>query len=280
MASFGTKARAFYLRVRSPSRFACLRFILRYSFRHARMSRQLLLDVLTPPAATLENFLPGPNAAALAAACALAPGRAVYFWGQAGCGRTHLLRALADRHSRYLCAGQCATGLLALAQGSSAALPRLIAVDDVHRMDAIEQAALFALYNRWRECATTDQAFALALAGDCAPLAARLREDLRTRLGWDVVCRLEPLSDADKRAALQSQAAARGLVLAADVLNWILTRCSRDMRALTGLLDALDRYSLTEQRPITTALLRTMLNDPDFGPDLPALAPTLNTYSS
>jgi len=69
-------------------------------------------------------------------------------------------------------------------------------------------------------------------------------------------------------------------VLAADVLNWILTRCSRDMRALTGLLDALDRYSLTEQRPISTALLRTMLNDPDFDPDLPVLAPTLNTYSS
>jgi len=169
------------------------------------MSRQLLLDVLTPPAATLENFLPGPNAAALAAARALAPGRAIYFWGQAGCGRTHLLRALADRQGggRYLCAGQCAATLLALAQGSSAAVSRLIAVDDVHRLDADEQAALFALYNRWRECATTGQAFALALAGDCAPLAARLREDLRTRLGWDVVCRLEPLSDADKRAALQ-----------------------------------------------------------------------------
>jgi len=233
------------------------------------MSRQLLLDVLTPPAATLENFLPGPNVAAWTAARELAPGRAIYFWGAAGSGRTHLLRALAarvgdaGRTGRYLCAGQSSDALHTLAHADDAALPRLIAVDDVHAMDADEQAALFALYNRWRELSETEHAVALAVAGERAPRAAELREDLRTRLGWDLVFRLQPLSDADKRAALQTQAAERGLTLTPEVLNWILTRCARDMRALTGLLDALDRYSLAEQRPITIALLRAMLADAD-----------------
>jgi len=234
------------------------------------MSRQLLLDVLTPPAATLENFLPGPNTPAWTAARALVPGRAIYFWGVPGCGRSHLLRALAavaddsGRTGRYLCAGQSAAAALhTLAHADDLTLPRLIAVDDVHRMDADEQAALFALYNRWRELASTECAFALAVAGDCAPLAADFRVDLRTRLGWDLVFRLQPLSDSEKRAALQRQAAERGLTLTPEVLNWILTRCARDMRALTGLLDALDRYSLAEQRPITIALLRAMLADAD-----------------
>jgi len=233
------------------------------------MSRQLLLDVLTPPAATLGNFLPGPNVAAWTAARQLAPGRAIYFWGAAGCGRSHLLRALAavvdaeGRAGRYLCAGRCAGLLDTLAHAEMAAMPRLIAVDDVHRMDAEEQSALFALYNRWREWSETEHAFALAVAGERAPLAAGLREDLRTRLGWDLVFRLEPLSDADKRAALQHQAAERGLTLPPEVLNWVLARYPRDMRALTGLLAALDRYSLAAQRPITIALLRSMLADAD-----------------
>jgi len=247
---------------------------------------QLLLDVLSPPAATLDNYLPGANSAAWAAARALAPGRAIYVWGTAGCGRTHLLRALADvreseqesepRVGHYVCAGQAAEPLAAWAYAAEGTvLPRVIAVDDVHRMDAAEQAALFALYNRWRESSATlasasvigsGSAFALAVAGDCAPLAASLREDLRTRLGWDLVFRLQPLSDADKRTALQQQAIARGLTLTPEVLNWILARYPRDMRALSGLLDALDRYSLAAQRRITIALLRSMLADADAAP--------------
>jgi len=236
------------------------------------MSRQLLLDVFPSPAATLSNYLSGQNAEALAAARALKPGRAIYFWGPAGCGRTHLLRALADAPGeppgRYLGASaganHTAAELRRLADTPfETSMPRLIAVDDVHRMDEPEQSSLFALYNRWRESASTGCAFALAVAGEQAPMAMALREDLRTRLGWDLVFRLTPLADADKLAALQAQAAERGLALAPEVLHWILTRCSRDMRRLSGLLDALDRYSLAARRPITVPLLRTMLADPD-----------------
>ncbi|CFP23658.1 DnaA regulatory inactivator Hda [Bordetella pertussis] len=108
-----------------------------------------------------------------------------------------------------------------------------MAVDDVHRMDDARQAGLFALYNRWRE-----------------------------RLGWDLVFRLDPLSDADKLAALTAQAAERGLQLAPEVINWMLTHHERDIRKLAALLDALDRYSLATGRPITIPLLRAMLADP------------------
>jgi len=229
------------------------------------MNRQLLLDVLPAPAPTLQNYIAGPNGEALAAARALAPGRALYLWGAAGCGRSHLLRGLAaGPGAMYIDAAQDAQSLRRLADAdSSAPVPTVVAVDDVHRMDGARQAGLFALYNRWRECAATSRAFALAVAGDRAPLSMPLREDLRTRLGWDLVFRLEPLSDADKRAALAAQAAERGLQLAPEVIQWMLTHRERDIRKLVALLDALDRYSLATGRPITIPLLRAMLADPD-----------------
>ncbi|AZY48263.1 DnaA regulatory inactivator Hda [Bordetella avium] len=223
------------------------------------MNRQLLLDVLPAPAPSLNNFIAGPNGEALAAARALAPGRAVYLWGPAGSGRTHLLRGLRP-NAVYIDAASGPKLLRQLAEADSTApMPAIIAVDDVHLMDKARQAALFALYNRWRESAATDRAFALAVAGDRAPMSLPLREDLRTRLGWDLVFRLEPLSDADKLSALSAQAADRGLQLAPEVINWMLTHHERDIRKLASLLDALDRYSLATGRPITTALLRAML---------------------
>ena len=229
------------------------------------MNRQLLLDVLPAPAPTLQNYIAGPNGEALAAARALAPGRALYLWGAAGCGRSHLLRGLATGPGAvYIDAQQGAQALRQLADADSAeSMPRVVAVDDVHRMDDARQAGLFALYNRWRECSATSRAFALAVAGDRAPLSMPLREDLRTRLGWDLVFRLEPLSDADKLAALATQAAERGLQLAPEVIQWMLTHRERDIRKLASLLDALDRYSLATGRPITIPLLRAMLADPD-----------------
>ena len=229
------------------------------------MNRQLLLDVLPAPAPTLQNYIAGANGQALAAVRALAPGRALYLWGAAGCGRSHLLRGLASTPDAiYVDVQQDARTLRSLADAdSAAAMPPVIAVDDVHNMDETRQAGLFALYNRWRECAATNRAFALAVAGDRAPISMPLREDLRTRLGWDLVFRLDPLSDADKLAALSAQATERGLQLAPEVIQWMLTHRERDIRKLAALLDALDRYSLATGRHITVALLRAMLADPN-----------------
>jgi DnaA family protein len=230
------------------------------------MNRQLLLDLMPALAPTLNNYIPGPNVAPLAAARDLAAGRAIYFWGPPGCGRSHLLRALASRpNSVYLDAASGPASLWTLAQiESSEALLGVVAVDDVHLMDESRQAGLFALYNRWRESTATGQAFALALAGDRSPLSMPLREDLRTRLGWDLVFRLDLLSDADKLTALTAHAANRGLRLAPEIINWMLTHYERDLRRLTALLDALDRYSLASGRSITLPLLRAMLAEPNL----------------
>ena len=235
------------------------------------MSRQLILDLLPPPRPTLENFVPGGNGVVLQALRELQPGRAIYLWGPPGAGRTHLLRALGEAPGCLYAGAASDPGPLAELATGDAAPPRLVAVDDIGSLGPEGQAAVFALYNRWRAAAQTAQAFAVLVAGDRAPMAMPLREDLRTRLGWDLSFRLELLSDAERAAALAGRAAERGLQLSAEVLNWVLTHYARDMGKLTALLDALDRYSMEKQRAITLPLLRELLaGSADEAPPRPA----------
>ena len=58
------------------------------------------------------------------------------------------------------------------------------------------------------------------------------------------------------------QARARGLLLPAEAFAYLFLRAPRDMRSLTALLMAIDRYSLEHQRPVTLSLLREVLQTP------------------
>lgn len=223
------------------------------------MAQQLILDLLTPPAPSLENFVPGRNDAVLDALRHCSPGRAIYLWGPQGVGRSHLLQGMSHRNGGHYHAPIADSAVLLSMATDEEAPPSLVAVDDVHELDADGQAALFALYNRWREVASTRHAFTLLLAGDRAPLNMNVREDLRTRLGWDLVFRLEQLTDEERAHALQTRAAERGLELSADVVAWLLTHHDRDMNRLTALVDALDHYSLARHRAITLPLLKDLL---------------------
>ena len=67
--------------------------------------RQLTLDLVRPLTPSLDNFVVGRNAEAVAVLRAIAAGRGepfVYLWGERGSGRTHLLTALADFAERPL----------------------------------------------------------------------------------------------------------------------------------------------------------------------------------
>lgn len=234
------------------------------------MSRQLLLEITPTQSPSLDNTVAGANAAAIDAAKGLSPGRALYLWGPPGCGRSHLLHAIIkDKQAYFFDLNTPADEIMLLATRPLDPIDPLrqaefVAVDDIQEMSADQQGAVFALYNRWRELGATQHAFGLVVAGDRAPMMMPLREDLRTRLGWDLVFRLEPLSDAEKREALTAYAFRRGLPLSEEVLDWMLTYYTRDIRQLFALVDALDRYSLSKHRNVTVPLVRQMLTDREF----------------
>lgn len=210
--------------------------------------RQLVLDLLQPAAPTLENFVAGRNAEALDVLRRLAKGsaaeRVVYLWGEPGCGRSHLLQALAAvpgaRHWR---------------QDDLPDRAGLTVVDDVERLD---QAAQIGLFNRLNAVRARADATCVA-AGAVPPAQLPLREDLRTRLAWGLVYQLQPLADAEKAEALRVHAAARGLAAGAEVIDYLLTHLPRDMRTLAAALDALDGFALAQKRSLTVPLVRQWL---------------------
>lgn len=225
---------------------------------------QLLLDLGEPPAPTFDNFVVGKNAELvfvlrkMCTASRIEPAhRLLYLWGEAGSGRSHLLRAATQAADGFYATGAAFEGELPH-RGDDAAIrngARVIAIDDIETAPAAAQETLFHTINAIRD----DPAFALIVAGNAPPRALTLaveREDLRSRLGWGLVFEVERLGDSEKDAALARHAAERSLALSPEVRHHLLTHFSRDMPALMRLVDALDRYALERQRALTLPLIR------------------------
>ena len=70
---------------------------------------------------------------------------------------------------------------------------------------------------------------------------------------------VRPLDEDARRAVLRQEAAARGLHLGDDVMDYMLRHFSRDLGSLMQLLDHLDSFALRAQRALTIPLLKTML---------------------
>jgi DnaA family protein len=129
-----------------------------------------------------------------------------------------------------------------------------IFLDDVQWYTAEQQQTAF----NWFVNAHTHQVAVFA-SGTLPPADLKLREDLRTRLGWGHVFHLLHLSDAERQQVLQDAAQARGLVLSQEVVDFMLNRFSRDLSSLMQLLDQLDAFALRTQRAVTIPLIKTML---------------------
>jgi DnaA family protein len=205
---------------------------------------------------TLDTFVVGPNAElmhrlhTLSTRTATAQSESfVYLWGEPGAGKTHLLHALsALPAARYIPADADADAFLFQPD------IRFYMLDDCDKLSDSAQIAAFALFNQVRE-----NNGVMITAGNVAPVDLMLREDLRTRLGWGLIYHIHELTDDDKISALHHTAQVRGLTLSSGVLPYLITHFRRDMRSLSAMLDALDRYSLETKRPITLPLLRSLL---------------------
>lgn len=218
--------------------------------------RQLLLDLSAEKPQTLDTFTVGKNQELVhllkqvtTQAASTLSDRFIYLWGDLGAGRTHLLRALATfSKTRYIAADTQADAFLYVPEIS------LYMVDDCEKLSAESQIAAFNLFNQVRE-----NGGVLVTVGSVAPAVLPVREDLRTRLGWGLIYQVHGLTDDEKIAALTQTAHTRGFALAPGVLPYLITHYRRDMRSLSAMLDALDRYSLETKRPITLPLLRSLL---------------------
>lgn len=221
--------------------------------------QQIPLAIATDPACDFDAFVAADNAAAVQHLRGLGAGDPpVYLWGPPGCGKTHLLRACVHESQERgdLAAWFDADHPLPWTLGDT----RLVALDDCERLDSTRQHAAFTLFVD----AVAAGAVVVA-AGALPPVDLPLREDLRSRLGWGPVFALQPLDESRTREVLRREAARRGLNLPVEVSDFLLTRLSRDLKHLTGVLDALDGYAMREKRALTLPLLRQMLSEAGAG---------------
>ena len=134
----------------------------------------------------------------------------------------------------------------------------LVALDDLDAISGVhdDEVALFDLHNRLHDAGV---ALLYAAAAPPAMLAVALA-DLRSRLAQCTLMPLRALDDVGRAAVLRQRAASRGLVFEDAALDWLLTRCSRDLSDLTEMFERIDRASLAAQRRITVPFLRQLLS--------------------
>jgi DnaA-homolog protein len=227
------------------------------------MMQQLVLDMGLPTGPTLKNFCVGSNEATLAH-LRLWLGHAdttrrspvpSYLWGGNACGKTHLLQAM---RAALRAQGQNSGWLDAGVQ-----VPpdfdeswACVLMDDVHAFSTAQQQLAF----NWFVHAQTLQIAVLA-SGSLPPADLKLRDDLRTRLGGGHVFALQALSEPERRAVLRQTADERGIALSDEVMDFMLTRFSRDLGSLMELLNLMDGYALQTRRAITIPLIKAMMDN-------------------
>jgi DnaA family protein len=222
--------------------------------------KQIALDIGLAPGPTLASYFAGSNEPALRhlQLWAGSPTRSpvpTYLWGESASGKTHLLKAVEQSlRDEGASAGWLDASVLEPPEFNPAW--SVVLLDDVHLYTAVQQHAAF----NWFVNAQTHQRGVLA-AGLLPPADLQLREDLRTRLGWGHVFQLHVLQEPERRAVLRHEADARGVFLGDDVMDFMLTRFSRDLGSLVALLGQLDGYALQTKRAITIPLIKSMLEN-------------------
>ncbi len=167
------------------------------------------------------------------------PDRRLALWGQAGCGKTHLLRLWARQTGAVRLAGQTLRVMQELPDQGA------IAVDDADT--AAPDTALLHLLNSAR-----DRGLIVLMTGRTAPSRwpARL-PDLSSRLRAVTAVEIRPPDDDLLRALLRRLLADRQLAVPQPVQDWLLLHLPRTPAALRDAVARLDRASLAFGTAIT-----------------------------
>ncbi len=224
--------------------------------------KQMALDIGLHTTPTLDSFFAGPNSAALQhlrlwTTSQMPSPVPTYLWGESGSGKSHLLRAVQTE----LSSSGVSVGWLDADQNERVNFDEswtAVLMDDVHLYNLEQQQLAFNWFVNALTPKSGSPRWVLA-AGMLPPADLKLRDDLRSRLGWGHVYGLQVLSDTERRAVLRSEADARGLFLSDEVMSYMLSRFSRDLSSLMILLDHLDQFALQTKRAITIPLIKSML---------------------
>ena len=214
-------------------------------------TRQLPLPFAEAPSYAEEDFCAAPcNALArtwLQKPQAWTNGRMV-LWGEPGCGKSIMLHLWAQSCGAIIHQGHALRGLPAPPAAA-------IAIDDADTVP--QETALLHLLNAAAEAGHP----VLLTAREPPSRQTHLLPDLASRLRASLAVEISPPDDAMLTQLLFRLAAARQLILNAQVSQFLLTQLPRTPAALREAIARLDRAALAAGGKITRPLAAQILTD-------------------
>ena len=239
------------------------------------------------PRYTFDAFVKGAsNQFSLAAALRVAetPGRSynpLFIYGSAGLGKTHLLHAIGyyvhehypDLEVRYVSTETFLNEYVdGIRNNTIAAFKRryrevdVLLIDDIQFMEGKEglQEEFFHTFNALHGANKQ-----IVISSDRVPDAIpNLEERLIGRFRWGLITDVQPPDLETRLAILRNKTEREGTHVPADVLNFIASRVTSNIRELEGALIRVSAYASLNRVDMTVAQAERLLEDllPDSAP--------------
>jgi chromosomal replication initiator protein len=246
------------------------------------------------PKYQFETFVIGSSnrfAHAAAVAVAEAPAKAynpLFIYGDSGLGKTHLLHAIghyAQRlyptaRVRYVSSEEFTNDFInSIRDDKASAFQRryrdvdILLVDDIQFLENKErtQEEFFHTFNTLHNANKQ-----IVISSDRAPKQLSTLEDrLRNRFEWGLITDIQPPDLETRIAILRKKAAQERLSAPAEVLEYIASKISTNIRELEGALIRVTAFASLNRQSVDLALAEIVLKDliPDnTGPEITAAA--------
>jgi len=242
------------------------------------------------PKYAFETFVIGASnrfAHAAAVAVAEAPAKAynpLFVYGESGLGKTHLLHAIghyaqhlfAGARVRYVSSEEFTNDFInSIRDGKAETFRRryrdvdILLVDDIQFLEHKEgtQEEFFHTFNTLHNASKQ-----IVISSDRPPKQLSTLEDrLRTRFEWGLITDVQPPDLETRIAILRKKAAQDRLAAPADVLEFIASKISRNIRELEGALIRVTAFASLNRQSVDLSLAEVVLKDlipADGGPEI------------
>lgn len=250
-------------------------------------------DTRLNPKYSFDNFVIGQSnrfAHAAAVAVAEAPAKAynpLFVYGDSGLGKTHLLHAIGDYalslysgiRVRYVSSEEFTNDFInSIANNRGSAFQAryrdvdILLIDDIQFLQgkAETQEAFFHTFNTLH-----DHDKQVVITSDVPPRHLTGFEDrMRSRFEWGLITDVQAPDLETRIAILRKKAQSERLLVPDDVLEYIATKVSSNIRELEGALIRVSAYASLNRSTLDISLAQTVLRDIVDTDDANVIMPT------
>ena len=232
------------------------------------------------PRYTFDTFVVGPTnkmAHAVSVAVAESPGGSynpLFLYGGAGLGKTHLMHSIAhhiinnrkDLRVLYVTSEKFTNELIDSLKHDKNKEFRdkyrnidVLLIDDIQFIIGKEstQEEFFHTFNELHEAKKQ-----IVISSDKHPREiSTLEERLRSRFEWGITADIQPPDYETKMAILKKRAELENLEIDTEVMQYVATNITSNIRELEGALNKICVFANLENRPVTLSLAEEALKD-------------------